>query len=149
MSALRCKQTNRTEPNINSNPSLCVTVSECGDAGCVFQCPFQSGRDEVCKCPRGPRVPTGRFNGQLLKIHISLAVVTLEFSVRCVHKNVRRSLHNAAQNRKQKDLGVCEDRRRNLCCNIYVCVPSILLRSDLMGVLFGGNAAVTQAEGCQ
>jgi hypothetical protein len=39
-----------------------LLFSECGEAGCVFQCPYQSGRDAVCKCPRGPRVPTGELN---------------------------------------------------------------------------------------
>ncbi|KAJ4440131.1 hypothetical protein ANN_08269 [Periplaneta americana] len=50
---------------------------ECGEEGCVFQCPFQSGRDEVCKCPRGPRVPTEKIfgakrdevTGEWIKLH--------------------------------------------------------------------------------
>jgi len=64
----------------------------------VSQCPFESGRDEVCKCPRGPRVPTGKFKGQTLKIHLALPAVTLAYCVRCVHKNVRETLQDAARN---------------------------------------------------
>ena len=38
-----------------------LVFAECGDSGCVFQCPFQAGRDQVCNCPRGPRVQTGKL----------------------------------------------------------------------------------------
>jgi hypothetical protein len=50
---------------IHSNSSLCFAISECGEGGCVFQCPYQIGRDAVCKCPRGPHVPTGKFTNPL------------------------------------------------------------------------------------
>jgi hypothetical protein len=81
----------------------------------VSQCPFESGRDEVCKCPRGPRVPTGRFNGLTLKVHIALPAVTFAYSVRCVHKNVRKTQQDAARNGMERDVGMCEERGRILC----------------------------------
>lgn len=36
----------------------------------MFQCPYQIGRDAVCKCPRGPHVPTGKFT-DLLYAHFN------------------------------------------------------------------------------
>ena len=85
----------------------------------MSQCPFESGRDEVCKCPKGPRVPTGRYYGQTLKIHIALPAVTLACSVRCVRSNVREALQDAARSGLEKDVGVCEEKEE-FCAAVFV-----------------------------
>jgi hypothetical protein len=60
-------------------------------------------------------VPTGRFTGHILKIHILLPVVTLAISITCVYKTVRSALQNAAQKRMARATGVCKNGRRKLC----------------------------------
>lgn len=40
---------------------MMLCISGCGEYGCLSQCSFDGRPENVCNCPKGPRIPTGEY----------------------------------------------------------------------------------------